>query len=185
MLKKMDILTAANAQVAEYMAQGYMICWMNGSFGYRFRVDLQKGESFIRVKVDRFYKYSDYVNGLYLQVITIPGADAFEQEDAEVLYYKEFYDLSRFDNEEVFTESYEEKKACAEKVHTRCAARHSSKPEPLPVSAALIRALKKRRGFTNATRNNVIVRRCTDGYAVTMMGRNGACKEEIIRFPKK
>lgn len=185
MLKKMDILAAANAQVTEYMAQGYMICWMNGSFGYRFRVDLQKGDSFIRVKVNHFYKYSDHMEGLYLQVVAIPGADAFEQKDAEVLYYKEFYDLSRYGHEEVFTESYEEKKACVEKVHDRWASRYSNKPEPLPVSAAFIRALKKRKGFTNATRNNVIVRRCTDGYAVTMMGRNGACKEEIIRFPKK
>lgn len=185
MLKKMDILAAANAQVTEYMAQGYMICWMNGSFGYRFRVDLQKGDSFIRVKVDRFYKYSDHMEGLFLQVVVIPGADAFEQEDAEVLYYKEFYDLSRYGREEVFTESYEEKKACVEKVHDRWASRYSNKPEPLPVSTAFIRVLKMRKGFTNATRNNVTVRRCTDGYAVTMMGRNGACKEEIIRFPKK
>lgn len=42
MLKLKDILAAANAKVAEYMAQGYMISWMNASFGYKFRVDLEK-----------------------------------------------------------------------------------------------------------------------------------------------
>ncbi len=36
MLKLKDILAAANAKVAEYMAQGYMISWMNASFGYKF-----------------------------------------------------------------------------------------------------------------------------------------------------
>lgn len=186
MLKKMDILAAANEKVAEYMAQGYMICWMNGSFGYRFRVDLQKENSFIRVKVERFQKYSDHMDGLCLQVVVIPSADAFEQEDAEVLYCKKYYDLSRFGEEEVFTESYEEKQTCVEKIQTRYALQHNSMPEPLPVSSAFIRALKKRKGFTNATRNNIIVWRCTDGYAVAMMGRNGAiCKSEIIRFPKK
>ena len=47
MLKLKGILAAANAKVAEYMAQGYMISWMNASFGYKFRVDLEKnGASF-------------------------------------------------------------------------------------------------------------------------------------------
>ena len=57
MLKLKDILAAANAKVAEYMAQGYMISWMNASFGYKFRVDLEKNGDCVRVKVDSFHNW--------------------------------------------------------------------------------------------------------------------------------
>ena len=54
----------------------------------------------------------------------------------------------------------------------------------LQPSAALIRRLKQRKGFTNATRNNIRVYRCVAGYTIEMAGRNGAkAKSELIRLP--
>ena len=79
MLKLKDILAAANAKVAEYMAQGYMISWMNASFGYKFRVDLEKNGDRVRVKVDSFHNWerAASIEGLTLQVVRISCADAF------------------------------------------------------------------------------------------------------------
>ena len=97
MLKLKDILAAANAKVAEYMAQGYMISWMNASFGYKFRVDLEKNGDRVRVKVDSFHNWerAASIEGLALQVVRISCADAFEDRAVEPLYSKNFYDLSR------------------------------------------------------------------------------------------
>ena len=54
----------------------------------------------------------------------------------------------------------------------------------LQPSATLIRSLKQRKGFTNATRNNIRVYRCVAGYTIEMAGRNGAkAKSELIRLP--
>lgn len=98
MLKLKDILAAANAKVAEYMAQGYMISWMNASFGYKFRVDLEKNGDRVRVKVDSFHNWelASSIEGLNLQVVRISCADAFEDRAVEPLYSKNFYDLSRY-----------------------------------------------------------------------------------------
>ena len=95
MLKLKDILAAANAKVAEYMAQGYMISWMNASFGYKFRVDLEKNGDRVRVKVDSFHNWelASSIEGLNLQVVRISCADAFEDRAVEPLYSKNFYDL--------------------------------------------------------------------------------------------
>lgn len=54
----------------------------------------------------------------------------------------------------------------------------------LQPSATLIRLLKQRKGFTNATRNNIRVYRSAAGYTIEMAGRNGAkAKSELIRLP--
>ena len=121
MLKLKDILAAANAKVAEYMAQGYMISWMNASFGYKFRVDLEKNGDRVRVKVDSFHNWelASSIEGLNLQVVRISCADAFEDRAVEPLYSKNFYDLSRYGRSQAFTESLEEKQAACDKVIAR------------------------------------------------------------------
>ena len=186
MLKLKDILAAANAKVAEYMAQGYMISWMNASFGYKFRVDLEKNGDRVRVKVDSFHNWelASSIEGLNLQVVRISCADAFEDRAVEPLYFKNFYDLSRYGRSQAFTESLEEKQAACEKVIARYLASDRDTRTELQPSAALIRQLKQRKGFTNATRNNIRVYRCVAGYTIEMAGRNGAkAKSELIRLP--
>ena len=186
MLKLKDILAAANAKVAEYMAQGYMISWMNASFGYKFRVDLEKNGDCVRVKVDHFcnWERASSIEGLTLQVVRISCADAFEDRDVEPLYSKNFYDLSRYGRGQAFTESLEEKQAACEKVIARYLAPYCDARTELHPSAAFIRRLKQRKGFTNATRNNVRVYRCDAGYSIEMAGRNGAkAKCELVRLP--
>ena len=186
MLKLKDILAAANAKVAEYMAQGYMISWMNASFGYKFRVDLEKNGDCVRVKVDSFHNWecASSIGGLSLQVVRIARADTFEDRDVEPLYSKNFYDLSRYGRGQAFTESFEEKQAACEKVIARYLASDRDTRTELQPSAALIRQLKQRKGFTNATRNNIRVYRCVAGYTIEMAGRNGAkAKSELIRLP--
>ena len=187
MLKLKDILAAANAKVAEYMAQGYMISWMNSSFGYKFRVDLEKNGDCVRVKVDSFHNWerASSIEGLTLQVVRISRADAFEDRDVEPLYSKNFYDLSRFGRESAFTESLEEKQAACNKVLARYRAQPDKNARTyLQPSAAFIRQLKQRKGFTNATRNNISIYRSTAGYTSERAGRNGAkAKSELIRLP--
>ena len=189
MLKLNDILAAANAKVAEYMAQGYMISWMNSSFGYKFRVDLEKNGDYVRVKVDSFHDWTGPmdIEGLSLQVVRISRPDSFEDRDAEPLYAKEFYELSRYNRQEAYTESLEEKQAACNKVIERYRSRPDHNPRvELQATAALIRRLKQRKGFTNATRNNIRVYRVLAGYTIEMAGRNGAkTKSELIRFPAK
>ncbi len=94
-MKKEDILKAANDIVAEYMANGYLICRMNCPFGYEFRVDLENDYECIRVKVEKFSHMmkNPYVQyeGLELSVVNIGYADAFEDNTREPLYIKRFY----------------------------------------------------------------------------------------------
>ena len=186
MLKLKDILAAANAKVVEYMAQGYMISWMNASFGYKFRVDLEKNGDCVRVKVDSFHNWerAASIEGLTLQVVRISCADAFEDRDVEPLYSKNFYDLSRYGRGQAFTESLEEKQVACDKVIARYLASDRNTRTELQPSATLIRSLKQRKGFTNATRNNIRVYRSVAGYTIEMAGRNGAkAKSELIRLP--
>lgn len=164
----------------------YMISWMNASFGYKFRVDLEKNGDCIRVKVDSFHNWelASSIEGLNLQVVRISCADAFEDRAVEPLYSKNFYDLSRYGRSQAFTESLEEKQAACDKVIARYLASDRDTRTELQPSAALIRRLKQRKGFTNATRNNIRVYRSVAGYTIEMAGRNGAkAKSELIRLP--
>ena len=131
-----------------------MISWMNASFGYKFRVDLEKNGDRVRVKVDSFHNWelASSIEGLNLQVVRISCADAFEDRAVEPLYSKNFYDLSRYGRSQAFTESLEEKQAACDKVIARYLASDRDTRTELQPSAALIRRLKQRKGFTNATR---------------------------------
>lgn len=138
------------------------------------------------VKVDSFHNWelASSIEGLNLQVVRISCADAFEDRAVEPLYSKNFYDLSRYGRSQAFTESLEEKQAACDKVIARYLASDRDTRTELQPSAALIRRLKQRKGFTNATRNNIRVYRSVAGYTIEMAGRNGAkAKSELIRLP--
>lgn len=90
----------------------------------------------------------------------------------------------RYGRSQAFTESLEEKQAACDKVIARYLASDRDTRTELQPSAALIRRLKQRKGFTNATRNNIRVYRSVAGYTIEMAGRNGAkAKSELIRLP--
>jgi len=183
-----SILTAANEQVRFFMLQGYMISFGNASFGYKFRVDLERGEKHIRVKVVENYHFTGSV--FTLTVLTIDAADDFERETAEVLYTKSWYALEELgcygsgdyvftDDEAIYNEAIEKRKA-------RYAARRMPVRKSLTPSRELIRHLKTYcYGFTNATRNTIVVYRTPNGYEVGLKARDGhVSRTQNVNFPK-
>jgi bifunctional ADP-heptose synthase (sugar kinase/adenylyltransferase) len=186
-----NVLSAANTQVAQLMSEGYMISFGDSSFGYAFRVDLQNGESFVRVKVENEH---DFENGdqIVLSVVEIAEADGFESKDAVVRFEKTWFvvddkrkDFGRHVRDYVLTDNEEERKTIKETRRNRYRAQVARKAVDLTPSTALIRMLKKRKGFSNATRANITVQRVKTGYQVKMAGRNGgADKVEVIRLPR-
>ncbi|MBO6266975.1 MAG: hypothetical protein J6M06_01950 [Synergistaceae bacterium] len=188
-----NVLAAANEQVASLMSKGYMISFMNSSFGYAFRVDLENGDKRVRVKVEEKHGFRS-ADTMVLTVIEIAKADGFESENAEVFYSKTWYvveslhdSVGNWLSDYLLTESEEEINAIREKRHNRYAAsRESYYTKTLTPSAALIRGLKKRTGFSNTTRNTIIVKRTEKGYELNLKARDGhISRTETIRFPKR
>ena len=186
-IKMNDILAAANAKVAEYMADGYMIAFGDSSFGYAFRVDMVKGKHCIRIKVCNS-RYNDIrFDSLILAVVEVNCPEEFEPKDAEPLFIREFYAINPYSYKtRVFTESLDEINEIVSKKAKRYHARYGyTAKEGLTLSAAFIRKLKRRKGFSNATRNNITVQRVEDGYEIKLMGKKGlASRVEVIRFPR-
>ncbi len=178
-MKKHDILKAANEVVAKYMAKGYLICWMGASFAYEFRVDLEKDDKFIRVKVAYFYDsvekpYTRY-EGLELSVVRIETADAFEDKEKEPIYTKRFYCVNGTANPETqwYVETMDE---AAEAYKIQCD-RYISKSKNtdlrLKPSKSLIRRMKAHKGFSRASSKTIRVYRKADGYHVSIIGNTG------------
>ncbi len=178
-MKKTAILAAANAKVAEYMTEGYMLSWGDSSFGCEFRVDLEKNDHHVRVQVKSFSDWSldHYVEGLALTVVEIECADAFERKDCGPVFVQNFYRVGgrgyRDDDSAWYVDSEDEALAISEKRFKRGMTRHVKTERVLTPSAALIRGLKKRKGFTNATRTTIQVTRTTEGYRVALKNRAG------------
>lgn len=189
-----DVLREANERVASLMSEGYMISFGDSSFGYKFRVDLENGEKRVRVKVQHTTLFPTSV--VELAVIEIPGADDFERGDAAVFYSKTWYVIDeKRHGEYILTESKEEMDAVEMKRRERnermygMTAHRRGQYTPsgcLKPTAALIRKLKSRKGFTNATRDRIRVIRVKDGYEVSLKAREGHIRrQEIIRFPQR
>ena len=187
-----NILAAANEQVARLMSEGYMISFMNSSFGYKFRVDLENGDKFVRVKVEEQCGY-DSADMMILSVIEIAEADGFESKDAAVLYSKTWYvverlrnSIGRWMNDYILIESKEESDVILEKRRSRLVAKFAGRSaHELTATASLIRRLKNRKGFSNATRNNIVITRVNGGYKLELKARDGhVSRTEIIKFPK-
>ena len=186
-IKMNDILVAANAKVAEYITDGYIISFGDSSFGYAFRVDMVKGNRCIRIKVCNSRCNDIRFDSLALAVVEISGPEEFEPKDAEPLFVQEFYAINPYSHKpRVFTESLDEINEIVSKKAKRYHARYGYMVDKgLTLSAAFIRKLKRRKGFSNATRNNVKVQRVDEGYEIKLMGKNGlASRIEIIRFPR-
>lgn len=192
MITMKNVLAAANEQVARFMNEGYMISFMNSSFGYKFRVDMEAGESRIRIKVENKYGFRT-ADTMVLTVLTIDEADGFEHDDAEIIYSKTWYviehlrnSVGRWMDDYILIEDEDESEAITEKRHARWTAKRDKYfGQALTPTASLIRALKNRKGFSNATRNNILVVRVPNGYEIKLKARDGhVSRTEVIKFPK-
>lgn len=178
-MKKHDILKAANEVVAEYMAKGYLIYWMGGSFAYEFRVDLEKNDKFIRIKVAYFYDsvenpYTRY-EGLELSVVRIGNADAFEDKEKEPISTKRFYCVNGTANTENqwYVETMDEAVEAYKIQCDRYISKSKNTDLRLKPSKSLIRRIKAHKGFSRASSNTVKVYRKADGYHVSIIGTKG------------
>ncbi len=178
-MKKHDILKAANEVVAEYMAKGYLICWMGASFAYEFRVDLEKNDKFIRVKVAYFYDsvekpYTRY-EGLELSVVRIDNADAFEDKEKEPIYTKRFYCVNETAKSDKcwYVETMDEAAAIYRIQCDRYISKRKKWDLQLNPTKALIQKMKSHKGFSRASSKTIKVFRKADGYHVSIIGRTG------------
>ncbi len=178
-MNKSDILAAANAKVAEYMTEGYMLSWGDSSFGCKFRVDLEKNDCHVRVQVKSFFDsgLGYCIEGLVLTVAEVDCAEGFERKDCAPIFSQSFYRVDGrayfADNFARYVESKDEALTAAKIRFERNVARYVNTGRNLAPSAALIRNLKKRQGFTKATRNTIQVTRRADGYLVALKNRAG------------
>ncbi len=187
-----DVLAAANKQVAQLMERGYMICFGDSSFGYAFRVDLENNGKYVRVKVEETCGFGK-LGTVTLTVMEIPSPDGFERDDAVIWYEKVWYIVSdkdascgRWQRDHVLTDSKDESETIVEKRRARRNAQRISRTsDELTPSASLIRALKSHKGFSNATRNTIMVLRVNGGYEISLKARDGhISRKEVIHFPK-
>lgn len=181
----------------EYITKGYIFnaSTMCGHQGEIAKVDLTNGVETIRIVIDDTRSKDDYwIDGIRVAVCRCtddvkPNSynswATFWTSKAEVIYEETYFEIGS-NCREKFYGTYEEALAAHELHRARYVARKVNTTNRILLpSAALIRQLKKRKGFTNATRNNITVERRESGYAITMAGRNGAkAKRELIRFPK-
>lgn len=188
-MKRTELDTIFTNKVNEYLARGYVFNTntMGGSQGEIAHVDLRKDDEILRVVMDREY---DWHNGDKIHILVGRNTNHvnLSRESRETVWNSDLEiieDLVFAKIAENWYASEEEGAAANALKNKRYSSRHIPAEKDLPVTASLIRALKNRKGFTNATRNNITVRRCAAGYKVIMAGRNGSNKQELIRFPGK
>lgn len=191
--------------VTEYITKGYTVNTrsMSGSQGEVAHIDFTNGVEVIRIILDNFHEWMDdefcfgALDGLELIVGRVPNsADVLSarrctiwNNELEVLSRERFYEVARnHRTDEKLYGTLEEAKANEEKRYSRRRARYLSKrPKTMTPSAKLIRQLKSRKGFSNATKNNIIVTREPEngGYGVSLRAGDGhITRTETIRFPK-
>lgn len=191
-MKRNELDKIFTAKVAEYLAAGYMVNTntMAGSQGEIARVDFRKGGEIIRIVMLTDHEYSGPSRGDYIHIIVGRNTDRvrLDREYDETIWNSHLEvieDLAYRKVSETWYLSPEEAEGINEKRLARFRAQYIEDAKLTP-SAAFIRALKKRKGFTNATRNNVGVARTERGYRVYLLARDGhISRKELIRFPNK
>ncbi len=191
-MKRNELNKIFTAKVAEYLAAGYMVNTntMAGSQGEIASVDFRKGDEIIRIVMLTDHEYSGPSRGDYIHIIVGRNTDRvrLDREYDETIWNSHLdviEDLAYRKVSETWYISPEEAEGINEKRLARFRAQYIEDAKLTP-SAAFIRALKKRKGFTNATRNNVGVARTERGYRVYLLARDGhISRKELIRFPNK
>ena len=191
--------------VAEYISKGYTVNTgsMSGSQGEIAHIDFTDGIEVIRIVLDTFHtsyesgSYFGSLDGMELIVGRVPNSKeilsgrwaTIWNNELEVISSERFYEVARkhYTDEKIYG-TYEEAAATEEKRYTRYLAKRTSKQaKVLTPSAQLIRQLKSRKGFSNATKTTIFVTRTPEksGYDVSLKARDGhISRTEFIRFPK-
>lgn len=188
-MKRTEMDTIFTNKVNEYLTRGYMFNTntMSGSQGEIAHVDLRKGDEILRIVM---YIKHDWRNGYKIHILVGRSTDRvnLNRESNETIWnnrLETIEDLVFAKIDENWYASEEEGAAATELRKNRCSSRHASAEKELPITATFVRLLKNRKGFANATRNNISVCRCAAGYRITMTGRSGSRKQELIRFSNK
>ena len=196
-MKFADINKKFTELTAEYIAKGYTFnsATMSGQQGEIAKVDLTNGVEIIRIVLDDFHTYDELeLDGVRVAALRCagditPNAYGCHQtiwtDNCEVIFEEKFYALGeKYGRREPMYDTLEAATAAKQLQYDRRRARRVNTDTALTPSAALIRMLKHRKGFTNATRSNITVTRVYNGYQVKMAGRNGGMsKSELIRLP--
>ena len=197
-MKYADINKKFTEIVAEYLSKGYTFntASMNGSQGETAKVDLTNGSEIIRVLMDTFSDWTEvHLEGVEIIVgrctDEVTPNDSRERgilwnQNLETLSSERFYVVAENRTGERTYGTKEQAVAQQAKKYNRFAARCTANTKKaLTPSAALIRMLKKRKGFTNATRTTIVVYRVKSGYEINLKARDGhISRTETIRFPK-
>lgn len=196
-MKFADINKRFTELVAEYIAKGYIFnsATMRGSQGEVAKVDLTNGSEIIRIIIDDFSVYGELdLDGLRVAVLRcaediVPNFHSCNQtiwtDRCEIISEEKFYVIGeKYGRRSPMYGTIEEATAARQKRYDRWCAQRINADKDLVPTAALIRLLKHRKGFTNATRTNITVTRVRNGYRVKMAGRNGSAgKSVLIRLP--
>ena len=190
-MKKTELDMIFTNKVSEYIAKGYIINTnsMDGHQGEIAKIDLRKGDEILRIVMLPL----DYTTeGKKLRILVGRNTDTIDLnsrtheiiwnnhleiiEELTFIAIADNWYLPEEDGKEAYQKNYERYK-----LHMSC----EPYEKPLNATADFIRSLKSRKGFSNATCNNVEVARAKYGYKITFFGRSGRSKTEHIMFPKK
>lgn len=185
-MKRIELDAIFTAKVNEYISNGYAFNTntMGGSQGEIAHVDLRKGDEIIRILMDSEYDIDD---GKTIRIVVGRSPRAIPPEitnatiwnnQLEIIEEIVFLEVSR----NWFT-SVEENDGISDLRFNRRQSQRVDKTYTLTPTVAFIRNLKKRKGFSNATRSNVTIERSEYGYNIKLIARDGhISRTETIRF---
>lgn len=189
-MKRNELDTIFTAKVNEYIAKGYMINTntMAGSQGEIAHIDFRKGDEVIRILMETKYNWR---KGDTVHIIIGRSTDKVRPErdrdetvwNSHLEIIEDIVFLKASDNWFTSVEEGETINALQEERQNR---KHVNESRQLVPSAALIRGLKNRKGFSNATRNNITVERTSYGYVIKLAARDShISRTEVIKFKKQ
>lgn len=188
-MKRTELDTIFTNKVNEYLANGYVINTntMGGSQGEIAHIDLRKGEDILRIIMFSDHTWTEG-DKLHILVGRNTNRVNLNRESSETVWNSDLETIEEIIFSKIASNWYasvEEGIAAQDLKSKRYSARHVPAKKQLAVTASLIRALKNRKGFSNATRNNVSVTRYDFGYTIELFARDGhVSRKETLRFPQ-
>lgn len=187
-MKRNELDNIFTAKVNEYLANGYMINTntMGGSQGEIAHIDFRKGDEIIRILMETKYNWRE---GDTIHIIVGRSTDTvYFERDHETVWNNHLEiieDLAFLKVSDNWFTSTEENEAINELRHERWTLQHIADTRQLTPTAAFICSLKNRKGFSNATKNNITVERTPRGYTIKLAARDGhVSRTEVIKFKK-
>ena len=190
-MKKTELDMIFTNKVSEYIAKGYIINTnsMAGHQGEIAKIDLRKSDEVLRIVMLQLDFTAD---GKKFCILVGRSTDTIDLNACshEIIWNNHLEIIEKLTFIAISDNWYlpeEEGKQEYQKKYERYKLRRSyvSYEKPLNITANFIRSLKSRKGFSNATHNNIKVVRTQFGYKIMHIGRGGSSKIECIMFPKK